>query len=375
MCATAPKISHLLFADDTLLLGSATLSTALEFEKILNSYCSLTGQAVNAGKSDILFGPKVPSNAKRDILHLLGHAESKALSYLGITLRPGKINIGDFNGLLDSLACKIRNWGVRHLSLARRVALINSSLSAIPAHAVSNFPVPKSVMQKINTLLNKFLWSGSIDGHSIHYARWTDICTPKQHGGLGIKNLELWKSVIMAKMARRVYAADSSLAAKTFGCKYKRGNLFIKNRSHSKIWKAISTGGDIMANHSFWMVGNGICIDTMKDNWTGFLPFDKWPTFINITIIPGRVSSLLNDDGSWSPLIFDLFGLSLIEVIQKLARDNLGGADMLCWAYTETDKMNAAAIYEKECHQPDLIGGISGLIKYSPDLLCYYGEP
>ncbi|GAA0175095.1 hypothetical protein LIER_41844 [Lithospermum erythrorhizon] len=52
-------MTHLMFADDTLLLGCATLSEAAKFKSILDTYESWSGQLVNAQKSTLLFSPNV----------------------------------------------------------------------------------------------------------------------------------------------------------------------------------------------------------------------------------------------------------------------------------------------------------------------------
>lgn len=182
VCNSSPKISHLLFADDTILFGAATVSTATEFVKILQLNCGFSGEAVNASKSNIIFGPKVPAEAKDSILSFLGHQDVKSFKYLGIKMRIGKIRISDYKSILDKIAGKIRSWGSRHLSMAGRVALINSTLSAIHMHNIENSPVPMSIINKINGLLSQFLWSGSLGKHSIHFTSWNDICTPKVLG-------------------------------------------------------------------------------------------------------------------------------------------------------------------------------------------------
>ncbi|GAA0152654.1 hypothetical protein LIER_11080 [Lithospermum erythrorhizon] len=52
-------MTHLIFADDTLLLGKATIEEAASFKHILATYESWSGQLVSAQKSTILFSPNV----------------------------------------------------------------------------------------------------------------------------------------------------------------------------------------------------------------------------------------------------------------------------------------------------------------------------
>ncbi|KAK8934118.1 hypothetical protein KSP39_PZI014314 [Platanthera zijinensis] len=150
---------------------------------------------------------KIIANRMKPALQKL----SNAISYLGIMLRPGKVRIADFDHLLDKITCKIRAWGLRHLSMAGRSALIRSTLSAIPLHALAHSPVPTSVINKINSLLSTFFWSGAIDKHSLHYTKWTELCLPKDKGGLGFKNLFQWRRILMGKMAARVGYTDGTV--------------------------------------------------------------------------------------------------------------------------------------------------------------------
>ncbi|KAK8936556.1 putative ribonuclease H protein [Platanthera zijinensis] len=363
---TAPKISHLLFADDTLLFGSATTRTANELANIMNHYCTLSGEAVNSHKSQVIFGPKVPAATKGNILKLLGHSSSNAFSYLGIILRPGKCRTADFDKLLDVITGKIRSWGLRHLSLAGRAALIKSTLSAIPLHAIANTPVPMSVINKINSLMSTFFWSGDLQKHSIHYAKWSEICLPLEQGGLGFKNLHLWRRVLMSNVAARVARANGSFLARTLAAKYKGRNKFTANRSHSKIWKNICLGSNIMEKHTIWMVGNGMSISTLEDCWLGELPLNRWPTFINISALPSLVAELLDCNSNWAVPLLAGFSATLIEAISRLPRDDVGGMDRLIWTHSEKINMNASVVYELECQQGTLFGSEIWKLKTQP---------
>jgi hypothetical protein len=51
----SPAINHLLFADDLLIFGKATLLEASSIKSCLDKYCAWSGQTVNASKSSIRF--------------------------------------------------------------------------------------------------------------------------------------------------------------------------------------------------------------------------------------------------------------------------------------------------------------------------------
>jgi hypothetical protein len=54
LCRRAPVISHLLFADDTLLFFKA--SQAANVKQVLDTYATSTGQLINPAKCSLLFG-------------------------------------------------------------------------------------------------------------------------------------------------------------------------------------------------------------------------------------------------------------------------------------------------------------------------------
>jgi hypothetical protein len=55
VAASAPMVSHLLFADDSLLFFKANRESADEVMDVLNIYCQASGQRINMDKSSIHF--------------------------------------------------------------------------------------------------------------------------------------------------------------------------------------------------------------------------------------------------------------------------------------------------------------------------------
>jgi hypothetical protein len=56
VCRNAPGVSHLLFADDSLLFFKAQDAQAIKIKEVLDIYASSTGQLINPAKCSIMFG-------------------------------------------------------------------------------------------------------------------------------------------------------------------------------------------------------------------------------------------------------------------------------------------------------------------------------
>jgi hypothetical protein len=67
VCRNAPSVSHLLFADDSLILMRADMINATSLRQVLEEYCANSGQMISESKCSIYFSPNVEVNSRADI--------------------------------------------------------------------------------------------------------------------------------------------------------------------------------------------------------------------------------------------------------------------------------------------------------------------
>ncbi|KAM2153616.1 hypothetical protein ACFX1Q_045540 [Malus domestica] len=67
----SPVISHIFFADDTLLFLKANRQNCYSLVQLIDDYCAASGQAVNFQKSSVFFSSNTPSELSRELGHIL----------------------------------------------------------------------------------------------------------------------------------------------------------------------------------------------------------------------------------------------------------------------------------------------------------------
>ena len=65
-------VTHLFFADDSLLFCKATDQECLKLIDILEIYEAVSGQKVNANKSFVFFSHNTPQERRSEVLGILG---------------------------------------------------------------------------------------------------------------------------------------------------------------------------------------------------------------------------------------------------------------------------------------------------------------
>jgi hypothetical protein len=119
LCTGAPKINHLFFADDSLIVMRANASNAAKLQQILALYERQSGQMINKDKSSAMFSRGTGQRAKQELLGVLGiPREFFNQHYLGLPVHLGASKTKEFEYLEERIWQKFR--GGRRDSCLRR---------------------------------------------------------------------------------------------------------------------------------------------------------------------------------------------------------------------------------------------------------------
>ncbi|PKI65221.1 hypothetical protein CRG98_014370 [Punica granatum] len=151
-----PQISHLMFADDLLILLRATKANIRNVKSILDKFCSWSGQEVNRAKSGLFFSKNTMADERRNAKSIIGIRKLKDNSkYLGNPLFIKRKRKESFQFLIDKIKSKLASWKAKSLSWAGRATLINSVVNNTPIYTMSLFRLPKSTLSSIDKVTRR----------------------------------------------------------------------------------------------------------------------------------------------------------------------------------------------------------------------------
>ena len=156
-CPRGPKISHLFFADDSLIFCKATVEECTTLEEILEIYECSSGQQLNREKTSLFFSRNTPHEIKEAIKSRFGaNIIRQYETYLGLPSLVGKNRCNTFRALKEKLSNKLSGWKEKLLSHASKEVLVKAVAQAIPIYTMSVFQLLSAPCDELTNMVRSF---------------------------------------------------------------------------------------------------------------------------------------------------------------------------------------------------------------------------
>jgi hypothetical protein len=345
-------INHLLFADDLLIFGKATLREAASIKTCLDKYCAWSGQTVNASKSSIRFSKNSNPTTSSTILNTLPFNPHPTCSIsLGLPILMGRSKGAAFQNIIDSIQHKMEGWRAKTLSQAGRLVLIKAVAAAVPSYAMSTFLLPKGLCRKLDQVFKNFWWGFPPQKvRNLSLKSWNSLCSPKASGGLGFRKMEEVNLGLISKLAWKLLTQSEAMWVAQLQGKYLSSGTFLSPPPHSSpswLWKGILSSQPIILKGACHKVHKNSTLPIWNSPWVPTIP-SFIPSPISLSFIQSSdmvISDLINQNDTWNiPLISSLFNSQSAREIQKTVINSSPGSDFI-WTPSPSGKFTTSSAY------------------------------
>jgi hypothetical protein len=154
VCPRAPGVSHLLFADDSLLFFKAEAQEAVMIRDIIATYAKAIGQLINLSKCSVMLGKACPVLVQEVIRRILQVQEPEfEPKYLGLPTPTGRLNKGKLQNLQIWFTKHFMEWGDSFPSQAGKETLIKAVAQSIPTYIMSVFKLLMALCDELNQMV------------------------------------------------------------------------------------------------------------------------------------------------------------------------------------------------------------------------------
>ncbi|XP_016170077.1 uncharacterized protein LOC107612834 [Arachis ipaensis] len=205
------ELSHLQFADDTILFCPPEEEIVRNYKRILRCFEVMSGLSINFEKFSL-----IPVNCSQKwvdrMCGLLGYqAAALPVKYLGINLGANPRLVKTWKPVIDKVEEKLSLWKAKILSKAGKLVLIKSVINSLPIYYLSLYKMPVAVAKKLISLQRRFFW-GKDDGRAgLALVKWELIQAPKKLGGLGVGDAMIHNTALLFKWWWRFSKEDCPL--------------------------------------------------------------------------------------------------------------------------------------------------------------------
>ncbi|XP_028081384.1 uncharacterized protein LOC114282838 [Camellia sinensis] len=209
--ANGLNVSHLQYADDTVIFCETEWSEIIAIKRILRCFEVVYGLRLNFYKS-VMCGIGVDKELVSDFATVLNCCSQKLpLKYLGLPLGANPHTRLCWKPIIDNFKRNLTGWKRKMLSFIGKFVLIKSILSSLLVYYMCLFKLPECVAKELDRLQASFLWGDSEVKRKIHLVKWREIIMNLKQGDVGIRDIRLANQSLLVKWWWRFALEDDSL--------------------------------------------------------------------------------------------------------------------------------------------------------------------
>ncbi|KAE8818397.1 hypothetical protein D1007_03843 [Hordeum vulgare] len=262
-------LSHLQYADDTMIMVSGSDSDIANHKFLLLCFKEMSVLKINFDKSKVV----VLGYSEAEQLRIANNLNCKLATfpilYLGMPLAESRIQVSGFDPLVGRVASRAEPWCGRFTSKGSKSILISSNLASLPMYMMGVYILPKGVHSAFDKELARFFWQAGDGRPKYHMVKWADVCVPKDRGGLSIPASRRMNVALMLRWVWRILHGDGGLWLQLIEAKYLRGLplLACSLANGSQFWKSIQSIKHEIRLGLRFSVGDGSGTQFCLDPW------------------------------------------------------------------------------------------------------------
>lgn len=331
------SVSHLFFADDSLIFSKASIKDCHHLKDIFERYAKASGQIFNFEKSCMFFSGKIHENHISVIKRIFQlNVVTKHEKYLGLPSMIGRKKKDFFNEIKLKVQSKISSWKQKLFSSGGKEVLIKAVAQAVPTYAMSVFKIPMGLCNEIQQSIAGFWWSKRKEKRGIFWTKWESMCQAKTRGGMGFRDISSFNQALVAKQGWRLIQNPESLAARIMKARYFREGNFLNASTGSNpsyIWRSLLWGRQVILKGYRWRIGNGMSVLIYRENWiqrpSTFQPFSAPKMSLE-----AKVAELIDKENRWkTEVIQQNFLKDNAEEILSIPLPRREMEDKVIWHY------------------------------------------
>ncbi|GJX46034.1 RNA-directed DNA polymerase, eukaryota [Tanacetum coccineum] len=197
------RISHLLYADDAILLCDCGVQNARQIIRMLWVFQLASGLKINLNKSKLI-GIGVGLIEVQQVAKMIGCCAVRLpFIYLGVPMGCNMNRIDSWKPMIDKFNKKLSCWKAKLLSIGGQVTLLKSVMGSLAIYYMSIYKVPATVLKLLESLRARF-WGADLGERKLHWIAWNRVLSSRDSGGLGAGSLAAFNKALLFKWKWRL---------------------------------------------------------------------------------------------------------------------------------------------------------------------------